>query len=162
MNERALITEMHRIARAEFHRVNAEIEHLQRLFQGIQFPGVGIHPFQVQSVADDWLVCKKMTSAGAGTTTLKVAKPPLLQRTPYDDETIDGVTYTYTDGDSRNADDGTFEEDQEIIISYTEAVDGLIFAAGPMNTLIVDDSDKPIVWMDLNVDGRHWARKKPS
>lgn len=53
---------------------------------------------------DDYLVCED-----ADTNEVLVAKPYELQRTPFDGQTIDGVTYTYASATEREAVGGTTE-----------------------------------------------------
>lgn len=92
---------------------------------------------------------------------LKIAKPYLLRQTPFDGNTLDGLTYSYTDGTERNVDDGTDNENQIIVPSYTIKTNGVIYAAKGISGgtgVTVDDED--LTWLDINVDARAWARKQ--
>lgn len=101
--------------------------------------------------------------------TIKVAKPPILQRSAWDGQTvtIGGVsyTYTYTDTGVRTAQwtnsSGTQQQEERIDTPYL--VDDLITAveirknAGPVEGMEVTDEDGTrLRWLDLNVSGRHW------
>lgn len=90
---------------------------------------------------------------------VKIGKPYLLQQTPFDGATLDGLTYTYTDGAKRNVDDGTSNEDQVIVPSYTIVSGAVILAARRFMRGPVVASDPLIEWVDLNIDGRAWAKE---
>lgn len=85
--------------------------------------------------------------------TVEIAKPYLLQRTPFDGETRDGVTYTYTDGETRSATDGVTTEDQVIVPAYV--INDIIVAA----RLTAENLKNQLYaeWLDINADGRAWA-----
>ena len=63
------------------------------------------------NIDDDVLVVREYrkfpnTTEYIGTTPILVAKPWLLRRSPFDGLTRDGITYTYTDSQTRSANDG--------------------------------------------------------
>lgn len=119
-----------------------------------------VQQFKVVSVQGDYLVCNPYDSLAAATNqTVLVAKPYLLRQTPFDGSSRDGVTYTYTDGTQRSADDGSETETQLITPSYVSG--DIIYAIRNISgkTDTYDTLSLIIEWLDLNVDGRSWAEQ---
>jgi len=99
---------------------------------------------------DDYLECEDANAA-----TVYVAKPYELRRTPFDGETISGITYTYTSESEREATDGVDTETQFITPNYV--VGNEIYAAKVQGDTGVDDpTPTAIVYIELN-QGRAWA-----
>ena len=117
------------------------------------------HKLTVTSQSGDYITCD--TPSGKS---VDVAKPYLLRRTPFDGETRDGITYTYSSDSARQGDDGANTEDQVIVPSYV--VNDIIFAVrNPVGGTGVDDGESPatnITYLDLNLDGRAWAKEDAS
>lgn len=122
--------------------------------------GAKVAQFIVKSVGDDHLVCRTWDGVNEGETDVMIAKPWLLRKTPFHGLTLNGKTYSYDSGTARNVDDGNEDEDQVIIPSYTDPSGAVIYAVRGVvgGTGVVVESD-PVVWLDLNVDGRAWAKK---
>lgn len=118
-----------------------------------------IRRFRVVSVETDYLYCNTWDGVTQGDVAVKVVLPYLLRRTPFDGYTRNGITYTYTSDTEREADDGSDTETQVIVPSYV--VDDEIYAVRNVTgTSGVRDSDNvPVDWLDLNVDGRAWAKQ---
>lgn len=76
-----------------------------------------------------------------------VELPYTLRRNTWDNQTIDGVTYNYSDLHERDATDGTNTETQVITPAYRVG-DWIDIAWN-----IIDGG----VWIDLNTDARAWA-----
>ncbi len=97
-----------------------------------------------------------------------ILKPWLLRGTYW--ESLDtqgnpiernGVTYVYSSANERVASkEGEDDENQRIIPSYQPK--DIIFAIrgvyGGMDKITADDASQNAHWMDLNVDGRMWAK----
>lgn len=109
--------------------------------------------FRYKSMEDDHVVCRTWDGTNEGETDVKVAKPYLLRSSV---TSRDGITYTYTDAENRTADNGSATETQVIVPSYV--ADDLIFAARVARGVDVSVEDVPLLWLDLNVDGRAWAK----
>lgn len=138
--------------------------------------------YRILEERDDYLLCtgydpnakwpfSEVTPSAFKTGVLmKVAKPPELQRTSFDGQTVTvgGVDYTYTYSDDefgvRKAQwtngSGTQREVQRIDLPYrvgdlliaveirkNSAVDGMEVA---------DEAGARLTWIDLNASGRHW------
>jgi hypothetical protein len=143
--------------------------------------------FEIIEEKDDYLICKGFDPQTkfpfgqipplAVRQKVKIAKPPLLLKTPWDGETvtIDGIDYTYdyTAIDERTVtwtdDDGDHEEEQtidtpyfvgdiliavEVRRTYIQRQSGMIVN----ETKVKDEDDAYLQWVDLNVSGRHWKR----
>lgn len=154
--------------------VNLVGEHINRQITGFDAPFQRIDPgddpsqlslqrFKIVSVEGDYLVCVTFNGVTAGTTNINVAKP-LELRTSFTE--ANGVTYVYTDSSTRTASvSGEDDETQVIIPAYV--VDGQIWAVknpgggtgavGPATTAA--PSGRPLVWMDLNMGARAFAKQ---
>jgi hypothetical protein len=160
----------------------------QKPFRPIEnpFPSKGefrLGVYQIVEEKDDYLVCRgfdpraknpfaKVTPSAPRT--IKVAKPPLLTRTPWDGRSVEinGITYSY-EYDSAyertvtwTEDEEEQEEEQQIEIPYFE--DDIIVAIEVRQNLVQDvievneekirsEEGGLLSWIDLNVSGRHWA-----
>lgn len=92
---------------------------------------------------------------------LFVAKPRLLQRTPFDGQTVTlngiDVSYEYTGNSERTASaTGEDDEDQFVTPPYF-AGDIITVRRGPSG--YTDDDGDLVVWTDANEGGRQWAVK---
>jgi hypothetical protein len=112
--------------------------------------GGGVGMYRVKSVQADYLTCRSWDGTDDGITDVLIAKPMKL-RNPAT-ETIDalGVSYTYTDTQTRLAASSGFDsEKHKVRPAY--AVNDVIYAAKCATdvTLAADH-------LDLNVDARKW------
>lgn len=147
--------------------------------------GFRLGQYRVVEERDDYLICtgydpnaknpaaEVTPSAFRSGVLMKVAKPPALQRTPWEAGTITigGTPYTfeYTGLGLRTArwtdnDGNQQEEEQGIGIPYVvEGVGDIIVACQIRKNAAVDgmeftdEEGTRLRWMDLNVSGRHWA-----
>ena len=106
---------------------------------------------------------------------LKVAKPPLLLKSPWDGQTVslivDGtatpVTFQYTGTGKRTATAGAVEEVQRITMDYFVG-DSIVAVQIGKNAWqqgmvvndvkVQDENGANLSWVDLNVSGRCWAK----
>jgi hypothetical protein len=102
---------------------------------------------------DDYLVCQAIDS-----TEYLVAKPYELRRTPFDGQTIDGVTYVYSSADERTAYGATSADTETQFITPAYRVGAEIFAVLVQGDTGVDPtpSGAPITYLEMN-QGRAWA-----
>jgi hypothetical protein len=126
--------------------------------QQIAVPQAGaVLQVNVVEQGGDWLKVLTWNGADEGTDLIYVAKPYLLRRSR---ATWYGITYTYTTDSERTATKGVDTETQVIVPAYV--ADDVLYIVRPYGgTDTVDDDDQPIVWLDLNVDGRAWAKEAP-
>lgn len=124
--------------------------------------GVAAQQFVLVSVHGDYLTCHTWDGAAEGGTDVFVAKPYPLRRTPFDAQTIviGGVSYTYdyADDQTRNVDDGTDNEDQQVTPGFYAGE--LIYAiqvTGGTDVAGEDDPYPAVTWQMIG-DGRMWAR----
>lgn len=107
---------------------------------------------EIITVENDHLDC----SIVGTTTSIKVAKPWILSRTPFDGKTINGVAYSYSDSQNRTATLDSAEESQEVTFPYE--IGNIIQAIRVSNsTGYATGIDEDEQWVDLNVDARIWA-----
>lgn len=109
---------------------------------------------RVVSVHDNHLLCTRWIGSGWSSIQEKVAKPFLLRASI---TTRNGITYTFTDPFTRTATQASNTETQVIVPSYIANHDE-IFAV-PVPHTGVTESGRELTLMDLNVDGRAWAKK---
>jgi len=145
--------------------------------------------FRVKTINDDFLDCVVWDGITEGQT-IEVAKPFLLRKTPIDFSasaiaqdkllglepgTSDGYTRTLPNGrenkyiylnvqkrKAENVADSTETEIQVIVPAYVE--DDLIYCVkgirGGIDTKNDDTVESALFWMDMNNDGRAWAKAK--
>ncbi|GAG50176.1 unnamed protein product, partial [marine sediment metagenome] len=119
-----------------------------------------VQRFRVKSQSNDYLTCRTwnplVDSGEEGSVNIKVAKPYLLRRTPFDGESItygeQTIDYSYTSSHERHADDGVDDEDQIIVPAYF--VDDEILA---VRNMAGGSGIDEIIWEDINNAGRFWA-----
>lgn len=124
--------------------------------------GGGCFRFKLKSVSADYLTCRTWDGATEGGTDVYIAKAPKLRHVG--SESIAGTTWNYTysaesgyeDG-KRVASDGTNSEKQVVIPVYI--IGDEIFASTPDAGTDVTVGADELTFLDLNVDGRAWARK---
>jgi hypothetical protein len=117
--------------------------------------------YRFKSMEDDWLVCRTWDGKNEGGKDILIAKPTKLQFS-IDKETIDGVEVDYsdydTDAQTRVASSGVApnvtQETQVIVPRYL--MDDLIYVMGA-KTLVLDDNDRDLGLIDMNLDARAWA-----
>ncbi|HYG73471.1 MAG TPA: hypothetical protein VEK08_00460 [Planctomycetota bacterium] len=116
---------------------------------------VRMRQFTIVSVEPDYLVCREWDGVEEYGQVL-VAKPYLLRNAI---TARNGVSYTYTNTQTRTAVQSSITETQVVIPRYVEG--DIIYAArgiqGGMG--MPEDVSHDIRWIDLNVDGRAWAKQ---
>ena len=130
-----------------------------------------VRMFKVKALDKDVIICFEWNGLEKGEDEVKVALPFLLRKTPFDEATREdpelraGISYVYSEFNLRVAtkagegEDDDETEDQIIVDSYEE--DDIIFAMKGVfgNTSVYHDEEEeePIIWVDMNLDGRYWA-----
>ncbi len=140
---------------------------------GVNYPSqapIGLaraHVYQFQITANDngdFLTCRTWDGFTQGTLDYLVAKPYLLQQSTLETQgrLIDDIliTFAFTGIDSltaTNTDDDT-TEDWKITMDYD--VGDIIYAIGQVRGGIdqTDDDGNDLSFIDINVDGRAWAK----
>ena len=111
----------------------------------------------VTAINDDTLTCSVVPHGKVVAETITVAKPCTLQMTPWDGVTVDGITYTYTDSQHREADEGGYAPEEQVV-DPPYVLDGpcpeiyVHWVANDVDVTVADGGQ----WIDLNVDARHW------
>lgn len=110
--------------------------------------------YRIKTVSGDYVTASTWINSVEGPTRT-ILKPWQLRRTPFDGATVGTVTYSYTSDVSRFATDGTDDENQVVVPVYR--VDD-VFYASPVRGTGVSVSGNEVLWLDINVDGRAWAK----
>jgi hypothetical protein len=108
---------------------------------------------RVYSFQPDYLVCREWDGVTLGSADVLIAKPPILRNVS--SATIDGTTVTYTYDAStliRSASVVGFTPETHVIVPRYKVGD-IIFAGQSVN-----GTNTNATLVDLNVDGRAWAR----
>jgi hypothetical protein len=125
--------------------------------------GYAIVHCRIKTVNADTLTCEVIDD-GSGNgpasiigSTITVCKPQWLMRTPFDGQTIDGITYTYSDHQHRQANNGITTENQVVHPLYkgndVYGNPSEIYARWSCN-----GTDAANVWyIDVNADARTWV-----
>lgn len=122
--------------------------------------GGGVTQMIVTGVNNDHLVCRTFLESVQGATDILVAKNYKLRRTPFDGNTIGGITYTYSNALAREATSAScpsLQEIQEVIPTYLVGSD-IIYVAQPNGGTGVTVGATPVIFIDVNADARAWAR----
>lgn len=138
------------------------IDDLRGGHEQVQPPHVqlgAILQFRIVTVQDDHLVCNTWDGTAAGSGAVLIAKPYLLRRTPFHGKTRDGITYSYAAAQSRTATLGADSENQVVVPNYVAG--DVIYAADVASKggagVAVDG--RTVRLLDMNVDGRAWAKE---
>jgi hypothetical protein len=118
----------------------------------IVVPPVELTQVEVQSQEDDYLKCRTLDASGnTGPNDIYVMKPWTLRRSPFDGQTVNGVSYAYASHWSRTADG---EESQLITQDYFA---GAVIYVMNMNISIEVETGIFTRMIDVNADARAWA-----
>lgn len=108
----------------------------------------------ITAINADTITCSVVANEKVIAESITVAKPCHLQQTPWDGETVGGVTYAYSDSQTRTATTGTVVENQVVYPAYsTSGPCPILYAIWTGNQTDLDD----IYWIDMNVAARHWV-----
>lgn len=110
----------------------------------------------ITAINADTLTCSVVANGKVTAETITVAKPCYLRQTDWDGVTYSGVTYTYSNSQTRSADDGgSGGPTTEVVYpSYdTDSPCPVIFAEWVGNNTGITD----VGWIDMNLDARHWV-----
>ncbi len=119
----------------------------------------------IKEIHDDWFLCLpydkdgQHPAADVATTAdyIKVAKPYELRLTPWDGQTVDGITFDYSDESHRTATQGAIIEQHVIVRPWYV---GEIIVAATQITGGTDQEDfaaKALEWEDTNSASHAWA-----
>lgn len=126
-----------------------------------------IRRFKLAGVGADTISGKPWDGATLGPVAKEIAKPPLTRRTPFDGRSRWHLDYDYTSHIEREAHDQVSDTDEtQVIVPRNvlptdggEAGPDIIVAANVVDGSMADSGGDAVQWMDLNADGRAWAKK---
>lgn len=120
-----------------------------------------VRQFKIGEILPDYLVCLPWDGTTLGAAVTYVARPPTLRASA---TSRNGVTFSAVndDGTQRTATAGADSETQVIIPSYL--VGDVIYAVRNVRgglgvSRSAGGEEKPVAWLDMNVDGRQWAKE---
>lgn len=123
-------------------------------------PGVTVKQYRFRSMQGDYIVCRTFDNNAEGTTDVLIAKPFKL-RFSITGVVIDGSNISYasysTANQIRTATSVAGSEIQVIVPRYV--VSDLIYGITVDHTGVVVGQVGELKVMDLNADGRAWAKK---
>lgn len=155
----------------DHRQLNEPVEAINRMTTGIAPPrmkagqaigiaaGVTVAAFRLRSVAGDYLICRPWGDPAGEA--IQIAKPSLLRRTPFHNQTYNYVSYVYTSSVSRTATINGDVEEQIVIPPYVW--DDRIVATSPIlgGTDVIahegTEDEMVVIWEDDNRDARAWA-----
>jgi len=137
--------------------------------------GAEVQQLRLKSIENDFYTCRSWNGTTEGSTDIYVARPFQHRVTNFDGQSIayssDGdaftATFAYTSTTKRTKTiSGTAET--QVLIPYFKTDFDLIYAIDVGQTITIrsgagyatltDPNDAPITLIDLNVDGRAWAK----
>lgn len=123
----------------------------------LTFSSAGVSQYRIKSVQGDYCTCRTWNGTTEGGSDVYIAKPYKL-RTSITGATIDGVSvsYSYASSVERTATISGSGENQVVVPRYL--ANDLIFAASSDHTS-VSVSGTELTLIDINADGRAWAKK---
>lgn len=117
----------------------------------------GLHQqFKITGISGDYLTCTYWDNANDGAQVL-VAKTYLNRQTPFDGETRDGISYVYTDEQTRTATNDSAESITEIMTPAYVVGDQITGKYVANGTGVADSDGNAIVWME-DSDARTWCK----
>lgn len=128
---------------------------------GIISPEQGLTQFKFVSDEGDFIRCQYWNGEVSGDEVFKIAKPYLLRKTPFDGLTdSNDISYLYSDGSTRAAADDDGNEEVQVVVPAYRVGDIIYAMKSSFNgTSTVDDEEVNIKWLDINADGRAWAKE---
>ncbi|MGE4157700.1 MAG: hypothetical protein AB7F75_01230 [Planctomycetota bacterium] len=126
----------------------------------VEFPSTPplVRRFRVQSDHGDHIKCKGLTGGTLDAEMTDIAKNFLCRRTPFDGQVRAGVSYAYVNDSKRTATQGAETETQVIVPSFVSGDEILAMGSIPGGTNVMV-SGVELLWQDLNLDGRAWAKE---
>jgi hypothetical protein len=135
--------------------------------------GSAIRQFRIKTIQNDFYTCRAWNGTTEGDDDVYIARPFEHRVSTFNNRSIDyssdgdvfTATYTYASATKRTKTvSGTAET--QVLVPYFKADFHLIYAVavsdaltvGASNTALTDPNDNPITLLDLNVDGRAWAK----
>ena len=121
--------------------------------------GSGVKQFRYKSFKTDYISCLEWDGTTLGVEEVNVALPYMLRQTPFDGETRRSITYTYITGQWRTASKSGESDESQVIVMNFHSSDTIYAVSGVAGgTGVTSETGEEVVWQDLNVDGRMWAK----
>lgn len=139
------------------NRIAGGINPITQILKSGKSKAISIGRFRIMDASpSDYLVCRETDGTAIGTRDIYVARPTLLRNM----SSRDGVDFSYSNSQTRTANNGADTESQVIVASYLAgdeifAMRGILRGSG-----VYSDPGRirKVEWIDLNLDGRYWAQ----
>lgn len=131
----------------------AESPRVLRVPQGGPESELAVRPTAIDS-AGETLTAQVLKEDGTLGAEITVALPPELRASFYSGQTIKGVSYVHVSAGERSA-DGSTEKITPDYLTTSDTTEALIFVRAPLNGTGIDG----VNWIDVNRQGRAWARE---
>jgi hypothetical protein len=135
-----------------------------RLRRGVTQADPRVYPMRVINEDGDFLVCvpadENVGNALPSYGSVRVAKPYLLRRTPFDGKSRAGITYYYDSAYQRRAYDEDNHTETQIIVPPYVAGDTIYTTRSVVGGIAITPAGQPqgiTEFLDLNVAGRYWG-----
>ncbi len=113
--------------------------------------------FRIKFIEGDFLQCVTWNGVEEGTERINVARPVLLRKIT---ASHNSVTFVYTDNVTRTASASGQDDETQVIVPAYVVDDEIIAIKGiTRGTGAIASGNKQIVWQDLNIDARAWAKQ---
>lgn len=125
-----------------------------------------IQQFRLKEVGTNWLRCRSWNGTTEGATNIYIARALTHRQSVFDGQSIsfssDGdaftASYVYSSATKRVKTISGVAETQVIIPLYKVDFDVIYASECQQSTGLLDPANAPIVLVDLNTDGRAWAK----
>lgn len=129
--------------------------------------GSFLNQYRLKEVLNDYLRCRSWNGTSEGSTDVYIAKSFRLRRTPFDNLTIsfdsDGesysASYVYSSATKRTVTISGTAEVQIVIPRFKVDFDLIYAMEVEESTGLVNSAGKAITIIDINADGRAWAKQ---
>lgn len=114
---------------------------------------------KVQTIEDDYLICKTWDGAAEGGTSINVAKPMVLRKASAWPNGSGSYGSWGTGGQTRTDTSTDPDETQAVVVPYvTSGAGQIITAFRPQGGTGLTVGGVPVAWEDCNNDGRAWCK----
>jgi hypothetical protein len=155
----------------EIESLESRLKEVERTVQNIPvrgetmdtfFSSAMFQVFFIYAVDANYLVGNPydMIAGAASSKQVAIAKPWKLRVTPFDGQTINGISYVYSSHVQRTATNADADEEIQVVVpDYLAGTDYVLAVYCPQGTAVADWNSKATIWQDVNYDGRAWARQ---
>ena len=113
--------------------------------------------FRIKSIQGEYLVCVEWNGATEGTVQINIDRPFLLRTSNL---AHNDATFVYTGNETRTASAPAQTDETQVIVPAYVVDDEIIAVKGiTRGTGAIGTGNTKVVWEDLNIDARAWAKE---